>query len=652
MKHNLKVVITLLLLVLFLAACFTPNSAVDDSQTKADAGTESVNNKPSGSQPPANGLAAEKSVNEKKALGKTETLPSTVKESLKDSEMTASDSGAVATKPRNESDKQEAQRRLKLVESEARAQQQVPAEAAPAFSQPVPAMKGKLSYAVPPAGIAPNQLPQIRYPSEPLDRENYAHFNDNPALRVAEKPVSTFSIDVDTGSYTNTRRILHEGRLPAKDAVRVEEFINYFNYDYPVPESKSVPFNVVTEVGPTPWNPNTHLLHIGIKGYEVPATSLPPSNLVFLVDVSGSMQSANKLPLLKRSLQMLTQKLRAEDKISLVVYAGASGVVLEPTSGADKATILGALESLSAGGSTNGAAGIRLAYLKAQQAFINNGINRVILATDGDFNVGTTNFEALKNLVEEKRKTGIFLTTLGFGNGNYNDQLMEQLADVGNGNYAYIDTLLEAQKVLVNEMGSTLNTIAKDVKIQIEFNPAVVAEYRLIGYENRALRREDFNNDKVDAGEIGAGHTVTAIYEISLAGKSGQLNDPLRYQSRVADVKLKANAELAFLRLRYKKPDSDTSTLIETPIRQNQIITTLNKTSERFQFAASVAGFGQLLRGGRYTQHYSYADVVAIAAKSKGVDRYGYRGEFVQLVELANTLSASAKSQVRDQAVN
>ncbi|WP_455220926.1 vWA domain-containing protein [Kaarinaea lacus] len=657
MKRKLVLVITLLLIVLLIAACSTPNTAVDDTNSKADDSAAFATNENPGSQASRDALANEKTANEKKVIAKNKSLPVTVDESVKDNDVATSDSTATLAKPRSEAGKQEAQRRLKLVESEIMAlQQQVPAEAvatAPVFSQPAPAMKRMQSYTAP-SGIAPNLQPQIRYPSEPLDRENYAHFDDNPVLRVAEKPVSTFSIDVDTGSYTNTRRILHEGRLPAKDVVRVEEFINYFNYDYPVPENKSVPFNVVTEVGPTPWNPNTHLLHIGIKGYEVPATSLPPSNVVFLVDVSGSMQSTNKLPLLKKSLQMLAQKLRAEDKISLVVYAGASGVVLEPTSGSDKATILSALEALSAGGSTNGAAGIRLAYLKAEQAFIKNGINRVILATDGDFNVGTTNFEALKNLVEEKRKTGIFLTTLGFGSGNYNDKLMEQLADVGNGNYAYIDTLLEAQKVLINEMGSTLKTIAKDVKIQIEFNPAVVAEYRLIGYENRALRREDFNNDKVDAGEIGAGHTVTAIYEISLAGKGGQLVDSLRYQPNTAVEKFQtsANTELAFLRLRYKQPDSDTSTLIETPIQQSEVITAMNKTSERFQFAASVAGFGQLLRGGRYTQHYSYADIVATAVNAKGVDRYGYRSEFVRLVELANTLSASVKAPASDQAVN
>jgi Ca-activated chloride channel family protein len=647
MKRKLVLVITLLLIALLMMACSTPKTTHEDSPTRVDESNESTAHIDAGKQVLSDTIVLEKH----------KQNPGAADESLADKDIAASGSTAAQAKPQIEELKAEPQRSERLAESEAQPlQQQIPADAvarAPASKRVAPAMSNMMSYAAP-TGIATGVPPEIRYPSEPLDRENYAHFDDNPVLRVAEKPVSTFSIDVDTGSYTNTRRILHEGRLPAKDVVRVEEFINYFNYDYPAPDNKSVPFNVVTEVGPTPWNPATHLLHIGIKGYEVPATSLPPSNLVFLVDVSGSMQAASKLPLLKKSLQMLTQKLRAEDRISLVVYAGASGVVLEPTAGSDKATILSALEALSAGGSTNGAAGIRLAYLKAEQAFIKNGINRVILATDGDFNVGTTNFEALKNLVEEKRKTGIFLTTLGFGGGNYNDQLMEQLADVGNGNYAYIDTLLEAQKVLVNEMGSTLNTIAKDVKIQIEFNPAVVAEYRLIGYENRALRREDFNNDKVDAGEIGAGHTVTALYEISLVGKQGQLIDPLRYQSSAAVEQpvVEQNAELAFLRLRYKKPDSDTSTLMETPIRKNQIIAVMNKTSERYQFAASVAGFGQLLRGGRYTQHYSYTDIVAMAVQAKGIDRYGYRGEFVQLVELANSLSTNAAATVSDKSVN
>ncbi|MBW2710159.1 MAG: von Willebrand factor type A domain-containing protein, partial [Deltaproteobacteria bacterium] len=359
------------------------------------------------------------------------------------------------------------------------------------------------------AGYAMPSLLSIRAPSEPLNRENYNHFDDNQIMLVAEAPVSTFSIDVDTGAYSNIRRMISAGNLPREDAVRVEELINYFSYDYPVPDSSDVPFSLTTEIGITPWNTDTRLLHIGIKGYDVSAKELPASNLVFLVDVSGSMNSPDKLGLLKSALKLLTKQMRSEDRVSIVVYAGASGIVLEPVAGNQTAKIAQALDVLSAGGSTNGAAGIRSAYQLAEQEFIKGGINRVILATDGDFNVGTVNFEALKDLVEEKRKTGISLTTLGFGTGNYNDHLMEQLADAGNGNYSYIDTLNEAQKVLVDEMSSTLNTIAKDVKIQIEFNPAIVAEYRLVGYENRMLKREDFNNDKIDAGEVGAGHTVT-----------------------------------------------------------------------------------------------------------------------------------------------
>ncbi|MGH8679793.1 MAG: vWA domain-containing protein, partial [Burkholderiales bacterium] len=394
-------------------------------------------------------------------------------------------------------------------------------------------------------------LGAIRAPSEPLDRENYAHFDDNTLKRVVEHPVSTFSIDVDTGAYSNARRMLNAGRLPRQDAVRVEEFINYFAYDYPAPTDRSRPFNVITELGPNPWNSKTHLLHIGLKGFEVPKSKIPAANLVFLIDVSGSMNSPDKLELLKTSLKLLTNELRPSDRISMVVYAGATGVVLEPVAGDQKAKIIAALESLSAGGRTNGAAGIRLAYQMAEQAFVKGGINRVLLATDGDFNVGTTSFEALKDLVEEKRKTGISLTTLGFGTGNYNDHLMEQLADAGNGNYAYIDTLNEARKVLVDQMSSTLQTIAKDVKIQIEFNPSVVSEYRLIGYENRTLAREDFNNDRVDAGDIGAGHSVTAVYEITLAGNGGERADPLRYQPETGAIAGR-NTELAFLRLRYK----------------------------------------------------------------------------------------------------
>jgi len=465
-------------------------------------------------------------------------------------------------------------------------------------------------------------------PIPPQNRENYAHFDDNPLKRVSEHPVSTFSIDVDTGSYSNVRRMLNSGQLPQQDAVRVEEMINYFSYDYPLPDSIDPPFKVTTEIAPTPWNKKTHLLHIGIKGYNIPKDNLPPSNLVFLVDVSGSMQG--ELALLKSSLKMLTQQLTTKDKVSLVVYAGATGLVLEPTPGNQRRKIIAALERLSAGGSTNGGSGIQLAYAVAEQAFIKDGINRVLLATDGDFNVGTVNFEALKNLIEEKRKSGISLTTLGFGTGNYNDHLMEQLADAGNGNYAYIDNLSEARKVLVDQISSTLNTIAKDVKIQIEFNPATVADYRLIGYVNRKLKREDFSNDKIDAGEIGAGHTVTALYEIALVGSERIEN--LRYGEK-ADDKKQGN-ELAFLRLRYKAPDGDTSQLIEWPLRR-QIV---DNTSERFRFSAAVAAFGQQLRGGKYLEQFSYNDILSLARGARGDDQFGYRAEFIKLVKIAQSL--------------
>jgi len=482
--------------------------------------------------------------------------------------------------------------------------------------------------------------PAFRLPSEPVNRENYGHFNDNPVKRVAEAPVSTFSVDVDTGSYSNVRRFLNQGQLPVKDAVRVEEMINYFSYDYPVPHDKSHPFSVTTEIAPTPWNPDTHLLRIGLKGYDVAPDKLPPANLVFLVDISGSMHSADKLPLLKSGLKLLVQQMRAKDRVSMVVYAGNTGVVLEPTSGREKGKILAALEALQAGGSTNGGAGINLAYAMAEQGFIQGGINRVLLATDGDFNVGTVSFEALKNLIEEKRKSGISLTTLGFGTGNYNDRLMEQLADVGNGNYAYIDNLNEANKVLVTEMSSTLETIAKDVKIQIEFNPSVVAEYRLVGYENRVLKREDFNNDKVDAGDIGAGHSVTALYEISLIGGKGQKIDPLRYATK---ANRQGNpGELAWLRLRYKLPMSETSKLVEQPVNVADIREP-SKTSIDFRFASAVAAFGQQLRGGRYTGSLSYDEIRKMASAARGRDASGYRGEFIGLVNLAQSLANEPK---------
>ena len=482
------------------------------------------------------------------------------------------------------------------------------------------------------------ELDALRAPSQPTDRENYASIEENPVKRAAEQPVSTFSIDVDTGSYANVRRFLNNGQLPPRDAVRVEELINYFDYDYPLPDGRQPPFRVNTELAATPWNPKTLLLAVGIKGYDLPKTKLPPANLVFLIDVSGSMSAPDKLELLKPALKLLVKQLRPEDKVAIAVYAGAAGLVLEPTSGGQKAKIEAALDRLSAGGSTNGGAGIQLAYTLARDGFVAGGVNRVILATDGDFNVGTVNFEALKNLVETQRKSGIALTTLGFGAGNYNDRLMEQLADAGNGNYAYVDTLQEANKVLVEQMSATLLTIAKDVKIQVEFNPALVEEYRLIGYENRVLRREDFNNDAVDAGDIGAGHTVTALYEIALKGSGGSLTEPLRYAEPAKPDSAARGGEIAFLRLRYKRPDSDASQLQEWPIRRDRASEGGERASDRFRFAAAVAGFGQLLRGGRHTPSFGYDEVLALARGARGADPFGYRGEFLTLVGLARSL--------------
>ncbi len=489
-------------------------------------------------------------------------------------------------------------------------------------------------------------LQNIRQVSERVNRENYAHFDDNSVKRVIENPVSTFSIDVDTGAYSNVRRMLKSGRLPAHDAVRVEEMINYFSYDYPKSKKTNTPFVVLKEIAKSPWNKNNYLLHIGIKAHDVNQKQLPNANLVFLIDVSGSMQSENKLELLKTSLKLLSKQLSKKDKISIVVYAGASGVVLNPTAGDQTATIQAALAKLTAGGSTNGAAGIELAYSLAQQEYIQDGINRVIIATDGDFNVGTVNHEQLMNLIEEKRKSGISLSTLGFGTGNYNDQLMEQLADKGNGNYAYIDNLNEAQKVLVDEISSTLLTVAKDVKIQIEFNPDVVSEYRLIGYENRHLKREDFNNDKIDAGEIGAGHTVTALYEITLVSSKSGLIDALRYQQgttvQKSVLKKALTDEIAFLRLRYKMPKEETSQLLEWPISRNEIINEISNTSDSFRFSAAVAGFSQKLRGGKYLGEFTYQDIMTLAQNSRNKDMFGYRGEFLSLVNLARSISVVA----------
>ena len=474
--------------------------------------------------------------------------------------------------------------------------------------------------------------------------EKYQHLVENGIKSVSSEPVSTFSIDVDSGSYSNVRRMLNMGTLPPADAVRIEEFINYFDYQYPLPEVDTQPFSINTDVAVSPWDANKHLVRIALKGYTPNVDHTLGANLVFLLDVSGSMDQANKLPLLVRSLNMLSQQLSAKDTVSIVVYAGASGVVLEPTQGNNQAKITQALMQLKAGGSTNGQAGIELAYNLAEQAFIKGGVNRVILATDGDFNVGLTDHEQLIAMIKRQKQKGIALTTLGFGQGNYNDYLMEQLADAGNGNYAYIDTIHEARKVLVDELSSTLMTIAKDVKIQVEFNPATVAEYRLVGYENRKLKQEDFNNDSVDAGEIGAGHTVTAFYEISLKGSNNQYLDPLRYQAQThaSDRELKPDLanELAWVKLRYKPIDSEQSLLLSQTIEKQQI-TDFNQQADDFRFATAVLGFAHKLKQSHYLHNMDYAQLVTIAQQAKGKDDFGYRAEFIQLVKSAESLQAA-----------
>jgi len=472
--------------------------------------------------------------------------------------------------------------------------------------------------------------PIIEHPSE-----NYQPLDQNPIQVVAENPVSTFSIDVDTGSYSNMRRMINQGVIPINDAIRLEELINYFDYHYPTPTSTKQPFTLNTEMMLAPWNKDRVLLKVGLKGYEVDKAQLGNANLVFLLDVSGSMNAPNKLPLLKKSLIMLTSQLDKNDRVSIVVYAGAAGVVLEPTPGNDYQSINNAINKLSAGGSTHGSQGIELAYQLAQKSFIKDGINRVILATDGDFNVGTSNIDALKKLIEQKKQLGIGLTTLGFGQGNYNDYLMEQLADVGDGNYAYIDNINEARKVLVDQLTSTMQIIAKDVKIQLEFNPNVVAQYRLIGYENRQLKREDFNNDKVDAGDIGAGHDVTAIYELTMIDAKNKGIDPLHYQQQ--KITQRNMTEIGLIKLRYKQPKTDNSLLISQSIELDLLN---NPATKDFKFASAVAAFGQLIKGGKYMEKYHYQDIIKLANQTKGLDQFGYRSEFINLVRTMESLTA------------
>ena len=474
--------------------------------------------------------------------------------------------------------------------------------------------------------------------------EGYAAIHENGFKKPTDQALSTFSIDVDAASYSNMRRFLNYGSMPPKDAVRIEEMINYFSYGYKQPIGND-PFSIHMEMAAAPWNPAHVLVQVGLQGKKIATKNLPASNLVFLLDVSGSMQDANKLPLLKSSLKMLVSELREEDRVAIVVYAGAAGLVLPSTSGKDKQKIIRALDKLSAGGSTAGGAGIKLAYETAKKNFVKGGNNRVILATDGDFNVGASSNAAMERLIEEKRQEGVFLTVLGFGMGNYKDDKMEILANKGNGNYAYIDNMREAKKVLVNEFGGTLFTIAKDVKIQVEFNPAKVQAYRLIGYENRMLEAEDFNDDKKDAGELGSGHTVTALYEVIPIGISSDFVkevDPLKYQKEVPNSTEANTREWLTVKFRYKHPDGDSSNLIERTLSGEP-----GRMSQNLQWASAVACFGMLLRDSEFKGNLSYRQVESMAKKALGTDEFGYRREFIDLVQTAgrldNTLSVSSK---------
>ena len=469
--------------------------------------------------------------------------------------------------------------------------------------------------------------------------EQYGQISTNPVHAVAQQPVSTFSIDVDTGSYANSRRFLNNGRLPPVNAVRVEELINYFDYSYPLPQGRA-PFAVHTDTVDSPWQPHAKIIKIGIKAQDLALKELPPANLVFLVDVSGSMNASDKLPLVKQTLRLLAEQLRAQDKVTLITYASGEKLVLPPTSGSQKQTILRAINGLQAGGATAGEQAIQLAYQEAEKAHIKNGINRILLATDGDFNVGITDFDTLKGMVAEKRKAGISLTTLGFGTGNYNERLMEQLADAGDGNYSYIDNPNEAKKVLQRQLSSTLATVAQDVKIQVEFNPATVKEYRLVGYENRLLKQEDFNNDNVDAGDIGAGHSVTALYEIIPAGQPGWLGES-RYQPAPPAATGKAG-EYAHVNLRYKLPGKSNSILISQPVAAGS--KPLAQANADTRFAIAVAAYGQQLRGGQYNGKMGWSDIIRLARQADKPDPYGLRSEFVELAKIAQSLSAGAAS--------
>ena len=495
-------------------------------------------------------------------------------------------------------------------------------------------MQSKMSSYAPTPGMA-YPMPQV-VPMPGADK--FPEAQANKAILVAEQPVSTFSTDVDTASYAFVRRQLNAGQRPPAAAVRVEEMVNYFPYAYARPASRSQPFAVTTEVMPSPWNAQNQLLHIAVRGFDIKAAEQPPMNVVLLVDVSGSMAPADRLPLLKQGFRLFAERLRPEDRVAIVTYANGTAVALEPTGGADKRKILDAIDALGAGGGTAGGAGLQRAYAMAERHFDKAAVNRVILATDGDFNVGMTDPRELERFVADKRKSGVYLSILGVGAGNLNDALIQRLTQSGNGNAAYIDSLLEARKALSEELGSTMFPIANDVKMQVEFNPAQVAAYRLIGYETRMLARQDFKDDKVDAGDMGAGHTVTAIYEITPAAAAGRLVDPLRYGEGKQAAPTAKSDELCFVRVRYKLPGEATSRLAEQPVRAATARKTLAAAPQEQRFAVAVAAFGQRLRGEPQVADYSYADIAELANGARGVDSEGYRAEFVKLVRMTESL--------------
>ncbi|WP_421787190.1 vWA domain-containing protein [Hyphobacterium sp.] len=508
-------------------------------------------------------------------------------------------------------------------------------EAAEADATSVVVTGSRISAAPQAAGLTGPQIQPQPFPSD-IDRERYADVELNDVVVTAENPVSTFSVDVDTASYSVVRDYLADGTLPPRDAVRVEELVNYFDYDYPLPESRDAPFEASVTILPNPWNEQTQLMHIGVQGYDIPREERPRANLVFLVDVSGSMGSPDKLPLAISGLQMLVEQLDDDDTVSIVVYAGAAGAILEPTPGSQRHCINAALGMLEAGGSTAGGEGMRLAYNFAREHFDDDAVNRVMLLTDGDFNVGITSDERLEDFVARERESGVYLSVMGFGRGNYNDALMQTLAQNGNGLAAYIDTEAEARRFFVEEASSALFPIANDVKLQIEFNPDRVAEYRLIGYETRLLNREDFNNDQVDAGEIGSGHSVTAIYEITAPGSPALLNEPLRYGERL-ETETGFSSEYGFFRVRYKRAGEDESRLIEFPVTTANEAASLAAAGDDIAFSVAVAGFAQILRGDDYLADdaFDLGRVAALAEANIGDDRYGYRAEFVRLARVA-----------------